>query len=322
MTHSPFEQMQRSVDIVQSSPHPVNKIAATLYGQDLDGLDFSISKTNYWPDSIQNTIGTDQKVGNSSGTIHAETACILEASYTRGAILCITDPFCPNCAKNISEAGIKKIYIDHKGFEKDFASRRGDHFANMSMQICAKAGISVYKLNRKAQEIETIFESDEDFEPYEDSPVFIKPVHQVSDLMFKDWVSQAAHIHHGRKYAAAFAMDERGQFYAMHVRSHPAVGYSMDQDSEEIQNEESKYSFILQPLGRLLMNAARNGHKILDGYLYSSVVPTSRELVNLTGTDIQTIYIGNMDKARDAFAFSAKATLSDNAILTFKHFGK
>ena len=28
---------------------------------------------------------------------------------TDGASLCVTDPFCPNCAKNIAEAGIKRV---------------------------------------------------------------------------------------------------------------------------------------------------------------------------------------------------------------------
>src|SRR5690606_7708262 len=115
-----------------------NKIAATVFGHDLAGKPFSVSRTNFWPAAIANSIGTEDDIGDSSGTIHAETAAILAASHTAGAALCVTDPFCPNCAKNIAEAGIKTIYIDHKGFDKDFATRRGGDFQNMSMRICAR----------------------------------------------------------------------------------------------------------------------------------------------------------------------------------------
>ncbi|MCD8520448.1 MAG: hypothetical protein LRY57_04065 [Alphaproteobacteria bacterium] len=143
--------MQRAVDIVLTSPHPTNKIAATLSGKTEDGLDFCISSTNSWPDAILNTIGHGEKIGNSSGTIHAETECILKAPATNGASLFITDPPCPNCVKNMAEAGIKKLYIDHKGFEKDFALRRGDDFSGLSLPLCQEAGMDVYEIRRKEQ---------------------------------------------------------------------------------------------------------------------------------------------------------------------------
>ena len=113
MTASPFDEMQRAVDIVGTSPHPANKIAATVFGLDTTGQPFSVSRTNCWPQSIADRIGMDADIGDSSGTIHAETAAIFAAPVTAGAALCVTDPFCPNCAKNIAEAGIRTIYIDH-----------------------------------------------------------------------------------------------------------------------------------------------------------------------------------------------------------------
>ena len=150
----PFRNMQTAIDIAPRSPHPTNKIAAVLFGENESGMEFSVIRTNHWPNVIYENFGKDKKIGNSSGTIHAETACIVNSHHpTEGASICITDPFCPNCAKNIAEAGIKKIYIDQDGFDKDFFRRRGNEFTDsMSMQICERAGISVYALNMLTEE--------------------------------------------------------------------------------------------------------------------------------------------------------------------------
>ena len=137
--------MQGAVDIVNDSPHPVNKVSACLFFED-----DAICSTNLWPASIDEKLGRETRIGNSSGTVHAETACIFKSDQaTDGASMAITDPFCPNCAKNIVEAGIKYAYIDHKGFEKEFWGRRAGHFKNMSMEIMARGGVSVYEVNRK-----------------------------------------------------------------------------------------------------------------------------------------------------------------------------
>ena len=57
MSVSPFAAMQAAVDIVNASPHPVNKIAATLFGADQSGHAFSISRTNDWAARIKEKIG-------------------------------------------------------------------------------------------------------------------------------------------------------------------------------------------------------------------------------------------------------------------------
>ena len=182
----PFEEMQKAVDIVNTSLHSANKIAATLFG---DG--FSISRTNYWPKHIASHFGMDTRIGNSSGTVHAETACILAAPMTEGASLCVTDPFCPNCAKNIAEAGIKTIYIDHKGFDKDFAARRGGHFQDMSMQVCEKAGISIYELRRKEKTLAPILQVSGDYRPANDAPVIVSSVPRADQAIFLDLIAES-----------------------------------------------------------------------------------------------------------------------------------
>lgn len=312
MNDSPYIEMQRAVDIIQQSKHATNKIAATLFGTDSDGKSFSISKTNYWPELIQSHIGHDTRIGNSSGTIHSEVACILAAPLTKDASLCVTDPFCPNCAKNMAEAGIRNIYIDHKGFSKDFARRRGSSFEGMSMQICARAGINVYELWREKERIVPILEVDKTYLPPQDNPAEVEPLNKLS---LADLIKTKEKKYYGRSYAIAIAENTDGEKYSLTARAHPAIGYSMDKDREEIRYPDSKYSYMLEPINRLLMNAPRAGLSIIDGQLYCSQVPTSREQVNLVGAGITKIHIGDKTKARDAHALKAAQQLSEHHII-------
>ncbi len=315
MSLTPFSAMQDAVDIVGTSPHPTNKIAATLFG-----ADWQISKTNYWPEKIQDAFGIHGRIGSSSGTVHAETACILDApAATKGASLCITDPFCPNCAKNIAEAGIKTIYIDHKGFDKDFFKRRSDHFDAMSMQICEKAGISVYELWRKEERLVPIIQIAPDYVPAEDSPIDVERIETADDKNFRFFIEKATQKHYRRKFALCFAEDDFGAKHALIVRSHVVRGYTMldKKDVHEVEKPESKYSFIQEPINRLLMVLARRGLRLIDGFLYSSQVPTSREQVNLVGADIGRVTIGDPTKCRDSEGLRAMRLLGDTKIIQY-----
>lgn len=307
---SPFEQMQKAVDIVNTSLHPTNKIAATLFGEG-----FSLSRINYWPDSIRAAFGTETDIGNSSGTMHAEISCILAAPLTEGAAICVTDPFCPNCAKNMAEAGIKTIYVDHKGFDKDFASRRGDHFKNMSMQICDRAGISVYEVRRKEEKLIPILEVAPDYTPPNDAPVIVSVLEKADQAIFLDMIADAHANLSGHKFALALGRDLQGQVVALCARSHLAIGYSKRIDATELHEDSGKYSFILEPVNRILMNAARLGIKLDADFFYSSNVPTSRELVNLVGANMRILTIGDINQARDTDALRALKQLNDAGIL-------
>lgn len=317
MNFSPYTEMQKAVDIVGTSRHPQNKIAATIFGLDRDKRPYSLSKTNYWPKPIADKIGTGSDIGNSSGTVHAETACVFAAPSTNGANLCITDPFCPNCAKNMAEAGIKTIYIDHKGFAKDFAERRGDHFKAMSMQICERAGISVYEINRKEKTLTPILQIRDAFTPREDSPIEIEPVSGANETIFHALIDLKAETHKGRKFAVALAKNKRGDVFGMAACAHPAIGYTMESDAAEIQNPEGKYSFLQEPVNRLLMGAPRYGLKICNGLLFCSQVPVAREQVNIVGAGLGSITVRNLSQARDEWAFKAMKQLSEADILSF-----
>ena len=318
MTHSPYEQMQRAVDIVNSSPHPSNKIAATVFGHDPDGMAFSVSRTNYWPHSIEKHLGFHARIGNSSGTIHAETACLLAAPFTNDAALCITDPFCPNCAKNIAEAGIRTIYIDHKGFDKDFAARRGEHFEDLSIKICEKAGIAVHKLFRKEQRTEPVVEIPDGYIPAEAGPVEFEFLSSADRASFEALVARKRRLHRGRKIAIAVARDAYEGIFGLTARAHPAIGYTIATDGYLIRQHQGKYSVILEPVNRLLMNAPRRGLKIVDGMMFCSVVPTAREQVNMAGAGLTEIYIEELTRARDDNAMAAMTTLKSAGIIAYR----
>ncbi len=324
--------MQAAVDIVAQSPHPTNKIAATIAG---DGWAFS--RTNHWPAAIETTIGRDTDIGNSSGTIHAETACIFAAyaarHATRGASIFITDPPCPNCMKNIAEAGITKLYIDHKGFDKDWAKRRSDQFENMSLRIAAKAAIDVYVIYRKEQRFEIISKHAPNYKPAESHPPIIHPLKPSShgssvqasntstrldhtdkpcdDENWKLLINKATTEYKNEPFATALATNQSGETIAITATLHPTIGYT----PQDPLDKEGKYSFILQPLNRLLMIAAREGLSLSPNHIYSSRCPSSRELINFIGAGFTTLQIGNKQKARDQHGLLALEQLEENKTL-------
>ena len=303
--------MQAAVDAVQSSPHPTNKIAATLAGVNANAAPFAITRTNHWPVAIKNAFGQNTAIGNSSGTVHAETACILDAPKlgyrTQNASLFITDPPCPNCMKNIAEAGITALYIDHKGFDKDWSARRGDSFKTMSMRIAAKAGIDVYALYRKEQRFEVISQHAQGYKPAQENLATITP----TDDSFAILIQNAQHTYKEKAFSLAIATNQKEERTSILVNPHPAVGYTY----ETVEDKSDKYSFILQPLNRLLMIAAREGLQLDPNHIHSSRVPTSRELVNFIAAGFSQIQIADTKKARDEFGPLALEQLVNAGIL-------
>ncbi len=320
MISDALTHMQNALDIVERSPHPTNKIAATLFGMTNEGEDFALGCTNHWPDPIYEKVGTQQKIGNSSGTIHAETACILKSQHAlEGASICITDPFCPNCAKNIAEAGIKNIYLDEDGFDKDFFKRRGNHFEKMSMQICERAGINVYALNMLTKNRRVILEIAPDYKPVEDSPIIAEPIESINEGIFNQIIETASEINQRRKFAVALVKSPRGNNFALIARAHAVVGYSMHKPEEalDLLTPRGKYSFIQEPVNRLTMYLSRKGHTLYPDYFYCSQVPTAREQVNLVGGGFKRITIGNTQKCRDPEGIKAMEQLKSLGILDY-----
>jgi dCMP deaminase len=310
-----FKHMQAAVDIVNSSQHPTSKVAANLVGRDLDGYEFSIVRTNGWPQPIKDILGTEARIGNSSGSIHAETQALLESKLSQDAAIFITDLPCPNCVKNMAEAGVRKLFIDHKGFEKDFAQRRGHHFDDMSMKICEKAGVSVTKVFRKDGVLTSLFKPKTGYTPAIEKPAILQTLpHEPSPFLFQKTIAAEYARYQDRPFALGFAQSLLGKAHIISAEVHPVLGYT----SQTIEEQDPKYSYLLQPVNRVLMTASRFGLKLIKGYIFSSRIPTPREMVNLIGAQHTEIHVGDLADSRDAEGLQAMHLLEDAGILGFR----
>ena len=293
-----FKYMQMAVEAAQTSAHPTSKVGACLVK---DGQ--AVARANFWPEAIQKRIGTDVKIGNASGTVHAETACILDFSIAvAGADVFSTDPSCPNCTKNMAEAGVRHLYIDHKGFEKYFAKTRMQDFESLSLAMCRAVGMGVSVVYRKEQRVEEQLAEN-------DAPDFLDfIVPQDSDNANAIWAAyMQEHERPQRPYSAALC--RKGDGFVILEPPRRDGGKAPD---------DSKYNFNMQPLTRLLMIAAREGLQILPDYIYTSRVPTARELVNFVGGGYGALTIGDTNDARDEHAFEALQVLTDTEILSLR----
>lgn len=151
--------MQEAVNTVKESPHASNKIAACFFGTNQDKSPFSITRSNDYPRVLEPFVSKKKRFGKNSGYVHAELIAIMtQTSGWEEAFIAITDPPCPDCMKHIASAQIKFVYIDHKGFEKDFFKRRVEDFNLLSKKIATLYGITLFKVYRKEKRIETLFE--------------------------------------------------------------------------------------------------------------------------------------------------------------------
>jgi len=223
----------------------------------------------------------------------------------------------PQLYENSAEAGITHIYIDHKGFDKDFAKRRGHHFENMSMRICEKAGINLFKINRKAETITAISEPKPNYHPNNENPALIHPTDspQTDPEILLEKINETKALYTDKPFAICLAKNTQKKTFYIIAEQQPTIGYTTT-DIEEDQSE--KYSFILQPTNRLLMNAARHGLNIIPETLYTSRTPTSRELVNLIGAGLTTLTIGDTTQSRDEESITALKQLTKHKIITLK----
>lgn len=127
----------------QTSPHPTEKIAAQLI---LWPYRVQPAVTNARPAMINTRrVSLDTKIANRSLYAHAETRALLSAhGAARGATLLVTDPFCPNCAKQIALSGIARVIVDGEGFAKPYFIKNSDAFQTLSLAILGWFGVQVF----------------------------------------------------------------------------------------------------------------------------------------------------------------------------------
>lgn len=307
MTLSHFNMMQMAVDIVQTSSHPTNKIAVSIAGTCKDGESFTIARTNEQPETLKPFAERGEKIGSASPTIHAEMATIIDAPCTDGANIYITDPPCPNCAKYIAEAGFSDVYIDHKGFEKDFYERRRDS-VTLSFDILEDAGISVHKVYRKDEIIETLIQADL-LDSVDQSGYLIKPL--TEPYTPAKMIEKAQRVEGTPfPFVVMAARDKSGKAFSLYAEP--------SRHGTKHDTPCGKYSLTIQPLNRAYMLAARHGLTIDRASIVSSHVPTSREFVNSIGADITTIHILDEKNARDESSMQAFKSLKDAGALNIQ----
>ncbi len=269
---------------------------------------------NMRPDVLKAHFAWDDRIGASSQFIHAELAALLRfKGPSRGAHICVTDPFCPNCAKNLAEAGVRAIYIDHKGFQKDFIARNGDEFKTMSMLIAEKAGISVYEVNRKAGTVTPISVQQAVTRPSAGGIEFF-------DILPGMTLESAVGLFRARlgareAWALAFVRERDGAPRGLLVLEALPPGITPE-DFRTREGDTGKYRFPLDPLTRLVIALRRMDMTLLNPRVACARVPSSRALVNAMGMDICSLLLASPAADHDPTGPAALAMLTAKRIIT------
>lgn len=301
--------MQRCIDLVHNSKHPDSKVAALIVHADQQH-----GSVNFWPSLIERAFGHEVRIGTSSGTLHAETAAIISCPFQIfGADLYITDPPCPNCAKNIVEAGIKNVFIDHKGFEKTFFSRRRGDFEILSIGIFKHAGVHIHKIHRKEKRLETILSQRANKIPL-DRPVKMRFLRDLPDKQeFIDAATWEMNFYDNEPDSFAAILCTKHDGEPVYLSARPSYPPGFEHGTTAPQN--SKYSLIMEPVNRLLMTAAKEGLKIQPDIIFTARCPTARELVNLIGAGFTEIHIEKPYQCRDDGGIAALKQLEKSGII-------
>lgn len=303
-----IQRMQDAVDIVLGSEHLNNKISACLFNDN-----FHVARVNHRPQPLKDTFAADARIGDSSQFVHSEIACIHAASQAvDGSYLCVTDPFCPNCAKGIAESGIKHVYIDHKGLDKDFANRRGDDFESLSLLIMEKAGIDVSVVYRKEGRIE---------------PLVTCPIHTrwgastgveffdiAEDMSLEDMLQSFRTRQPHSAWACARIQEKDGSVTGILVFQGLSAGITPYEFNEK-KHISDKYSLTIDPVNRLIFYLKRKGLYLVDSHIGCNLFPSSRAMVNAIGFGVTTLTVGENEHHADPDRHDAGDMLEKNGIL-------
>jgi len=304
--------MQSAVDVVLTSEHDTSKVAACAF-HPAHPEHPAVASINTRPDVLKDHFPWDARIGASSQFLHAEISALLKFDGPmRGAHLCVTDPFCPNCAKNMAEAGVRAIYIDHKGFQKDFIARNGDEFKSMSMLIAEKAGISVFEVNRKAGTVTPILAQTTLTRPTTSALEFF----DVEDGMTLEDAARTFKQRLGARetWAMAFIKDHDGSAKGMLAFEALPPGITPE-DFKTRGDSTGKYRFPLDPLTRLLLQIRRMGFGFVERRAVSARIPSSRALVNAMGMGISSLLMASATPDHDPTGPGALKMLTDKKIL-------
>lgn len=311
-TLSIIKNMQAAVDVVLTGEHEASKVAACAFHPAHPEFP-AVAAVSPRPEVLKAHFPWDARIGSSSQFIHAEIAALLQfKGPMRGAHICITDPFCPNCAKNLAEAGVRALYIDHKGFQKDFIARNGDEFKTMSMLIAEKAGISVYEVNRKAGTVTPILEQQIVTSAAASAIEFFDIT---EGMTLESAMAMFKHRLGAREtWALAFVTECDGSPRGLLAFEALPPGITPE-DFKTRGMDTGKYRFPLDPLTRILITIRRMGMTLQNKRVGCARVPSSRALVNALGMDISDLVLASHLSDHDATGPAALKILTDKKIL-------
>lgn len=307
-----IQRMQDAVDVVLSSEHDTSKVSACLF--DPAGEPAAIiARANHRPPALKARFEWQERIGKSSQFIHAETACLLEYGRSaKGHSICITDPFCPNCAKTLAVSGVARIFIDHKGMDKDFVQRRSGAFNLISLEIAQRAGIDVYILYRKEKRFEPLRLARMPQKPPFPGFTAAPAGEALSDMAARDVqaalkqaAAEAGLNAMAQSAALCLAQGTDGQVRLVQACESLPPGLA-PQDVAHIHPEDTdKYRFPVDALNNLYFTLTREGLRPLGGVVYCNRVPSSRAFVNMLLTDIRTVMIHGLAPDHDATGLEA-----------------
>jgi dCMP deaminase len=199
-------------------------------------------------------------------------------------------------------AGISEIYIDHHGFEKDFAQRRFQYFLDLSLPLAARAGVNVYKADSQERICALLQPADSSFGSH------ITRSTARYDQLSPDCKALTA------QYAPyPWAGAQMGDVF-LSACAAPSLGVTED----EVQQKHTKYSLMLQPLTRILMIAARGGQRLYPHSFVLSRIPTAREMVDFVGAGYDSFRVISPEDARDSESRQALNLLTRHKIIDYK----
>lgn len=306
-------RMQDAVDVVLHSEHATSRVAACAFHPDHPDIPPAASM-NMRPDVLKGHFAWDARLGASSQFVHAELASLIKFTGPyRGSHICVTDPFCPNCAKHLAEAGVRAIYIDHKGFQKDFIARNGDEFETMSMLIAEKAGISVYEVNRKEGTVTPILAQAAQTRPTTSAIEFF----DIDDGMTLEHAMSMFRQRLGARetWCLAFVREKDGSKRGLLVFETLPPGITPE-DFKTRNVNTGKYRFPIDPLTRLLITVRRMHFTLLDPRIGCARAPSSRALVNALGMNISNLLLASPLPDHDASGLAVLQMLKDKNLIT------
>lgn len=317
-----INRMQDAVDIVLSSEHETSKVAACLFHPDGNPSRI-ISRTNHRPSVFKEHFKMSERIGKSSQFVHAEAACVLE--YPKSAVdhyLCVTDPFCPNCAKTIVENGIQRVFIDHKGMEKDFVKRRAGAFNLISLRMAEEAGIEVYILYRKERRFEPLCfpktkpKQKDDGVLFEELDANVKA--QAPQDILKQFIQTYDVPEIKEPMAMAILSDAEGRSYLVMTKERVGKGLHSQEVAGVSPEDTDKYRFEIDPVNKLYFVMKSRGLSLEGQTIFCNHYPSSRALVNGMLTDVKSFIMKDIIEGHDPLARESASLLQSKSIIDFE----